>query len=123
MPDDGYFQKVWLVSPLCVSYWSGRPTADAILSLGYTLDAAWNECKWDNPRFNELLVKARVELDQAKRQEMYHEMQRLVRDDNGNIIPFFMNYIFARSSKIKSNGEACNFDMDGYRAMERWWFA
>ncbi|MEW6633185.1 MAG: ABC transporter substrate-binding protein [Pseudomonadota bacterium] len=123
MPDDGYFQKVWLVSPFCVSYWSGRPTADAIFSLGYSSKAAWNECKWSNKRFDDLLVAARVELDEKKRQDMYTEMQTLVRDDDGNIIPFFMNYVFARKSNVQSNGEAGNFDMDGYRMLERWWFA
>jgi peptide/nickel transport system substrate-binding protein len=123
MPDDGYFKKIWLTSPFCVSYWSGRGTADSIFSLGYTSGAAWNECKWSNPRFDQLLIAARVEYDETKRQEMYTEMQQLVRDDDGNIIPFFMNYVFARQSQVKSAGEAGNYDMDGYRMLERWWFA
>jgi peptide/nickel transport system substrate-binding protein len=122
MPDDGYFQKVWLISPWCVSYWSGRPTADAIFSLGFTTGAAWNECKWSNKRFDELLVAARVEPDDAKREQMYTEMQQLVSDDDGNLIPFFMNYVFARKSALRSFGEAGNYDMDGYRLLERWWF-
>ena len=123
MPDDGYFQKVWLTSPWCVAYWSGRPTADAILSLGFSTGAAWNETKWNNPRFNQLLLAARVEADEKKRQEMYTEMQQLVSDDSGCLIPLFMNYVFARQSRIMSAGEAGNYDMDGYRLLERWWYA
>lgn len=123
MPDDGYFKNVWLKSPWCVSYWSGRPTADAILTLGYISNAAWNECHWSNAKFDRLLLAARVEFDEKKRQEMYTEMQQIVRDDDGNLIPFFMNYVFARKSNLRSEGEAGNYDVDGYRLLERWWFA
>jgi peptide/nickel transport system substrate-binding protein len=124
MSNDGYFTKIWLVSPWCVSYWSGRPTCDQIFTLGYAAGAPWNECKWNNPDFNKLLVAARVEPDQAKRQEMYTEMQRVVSDDDGNLIPIFMNYVFARQGHVRSSPQiAGNYDMDGYRLLERWWFA
>ena len=54
-------------------YWGGRPTADTMLSISLAADAAWNDTYWKNPRFNELLVAARAETDEAKRAAMYAE--------------------------------------------------
>ncbi|MER9438954.1 hypothetical protein [Mesorhizobium sp. M0618] len=63
--------------PFSASYWLGRPTADWIFSIGYAANAAWNNSRWKNARFNELLLTARSELDDKKRQGMYSEMQSI----------------------------------------------
>ena len=52
-----------------------------MFTLAYKDDAAWNESRWKNPRFNELLLAAKAELDDTKRAEMYREMSVLMRDD------------------------------------------
>ncbi len=123
-PDDGYWSNVWLVKPFCGSYWGGRPTEDWIFSQIYSKGADWNESRWDNARFNELLVQARAELDTAKRREMYVEMQRLCNEDCGSVIPIFMAYTHAASSKIGMPEQiASNWELDGHKNGERWWFA
>jgi peptide/nickel transport system substrate-binding protein len=123
-PDDGYWSNVWLVKPFCGSYWGGRPTEDWIFSQIYSSGAEWNESKWENARFNELLVQARAELDSAKRREMYVEMQRICHDDCGSIIPLFMAYTHAASSTIGLPEQiASNWELDGHKNGERWWFA
>ena len=53
---------------------------------------------------------------------MYGEMQALVRDDAGVILPMFSNFVFANSAKIGHGKFASNYDVDGERWMERWWF-
>ncbi len=83
----------------------------------------WNDTNWDNERFNELLVEARAELDEDKRREMYHEMQDILANQGGAIIPMFASYVFANSPNVQHRGEfATNWDMDGERWGERWWF-
>lgn len=121
-PSDGYWDNVWLKKPFCQSYWEGRPTADWMFSQAYAAEAAWNEGHWKNARFNELLVAARSELDGAKRKDMYSEMQMLCSDDGGSIIPVFANYVSALSRKVGHNKIASNWDLDGFRCTERWWF-
>lgn len=106
-----------------MSQWAGRPTADWMFSQGYAAHAAWNESHWTNTRFNELLVAARSELDDAKRLEMYSEMQSICKDDAGEIIPVFANYVNALSTKVGHKKLASNWDFDGFRCVERWWFA
>lgn len=123
-PADGYWSDVWLKKPFSMSTWGGRPTEDGMFSLAYAAGAPWNESFWDNARFNELLIAARAELDDAKRREMYGEMQALVRDDGGTIIPAYQNFVDARSAKLaREDVIAGNWEMDGFMAVERWWFA
>ncbi|SJM27798.1 ABC transporter substrate-binding protein [Mesorhizobium delmotii] len=121
--NDGYWETVGGKKPFSASYWLGRPTADWIFSIGYAADAVWNNSHWKNPRFNELLLAARSELDDHKRQEMYTEMQGLCRDDSGEVIPVFANNVNALSKKIGHKKMAPNWDLDGFRCVERWWFA
>ncbi len=122
-PNDGYYSDVWLKKPWCVVQWGARPTPDVMYSLAYKSDAAWNESRWQNERFNELLLKAKAELDNDLRAEMYREMAILAKDDGGTIIPFFPNFVYARRSNVKHGPElAASWQMDGARAASRWWF-
>ncbi|MBI1776845.1 MAG: ABC transporter substrate-binding protein [Proteobacteria bacterium] len=122
-PNDGYFDNVWLKKPFVADYWSGRPTADWMFSVTYAKGAAWNETKWANPRFNELLVQARGETDEKKRAGMYAEMQQLVHDDCGQIVLIFNSYVEAASKKLAHGPVAANWEVDGLKIAKRWWFA
>jgi peptide/nickel transport system substrate-binding protein len=122
-PADGYWSNVWLVKPWMITIWYGRPVEDAMFTLGYAAGADWNECHWDNPKFNELLKSARIELDDAKRRSMYGEMQSLVRDDGGAVIPVFAAYLQARKDTVAAGPIASNYPLDGFRFAERWWQA
>ncbi len=122
-PNDGYWSDVWLTKPFCMVTWGARPTPDVMYSLTYKKGAPWNETRWENERFNEVLLQAKGELDDAKRAEMYHEMGMLLRDDGGTVLPYFPNFVFGRRSNVKHTGElAASWAMDGGRAASRWWF-
>ena len=121
-PADGYWSNVWMKKPWSMSYLSGRPTEDMIFSLQDAKGAAWNDTFWDNERFNKLLIEARSELKTAKRREMYAEMQQLIRDDGGIILPFFADNVDAGSKMLKFENLAGNASLDGLRCSERWWF-
>ena len=121
-PNDGYFENVWMKKPFTVDYWSGHNTADLMFSFGYAAEAPYNETHWKNPRFNELLVAARSETDEAKRAPMYHEMQRLVHDDGGSVIAMFANHVWARNDKVAHAPDVgSEYEMDGLRCISRWW--
>jgi peptide/nickel transport system substrate-binding protein len=123
-PNDGYWDNVWLKKPWCASYWGGRPTADWMFSTAYAAGAPWNESYWDNARFNELLLAARSELDTEKRRGMYHEMQMLCQTEGGTVTPMFASYVMAHSDKVATPEKVgANWSLDGFRAVERWWFA
>lgn len=122
-PNDGYYSDVWLKKPWCAVQWGARPTPDVMYSLAYKDDASWNESRWKNPRFNELLRAAKAELDDTKRAGMYREMAMLAKDDGGTVIPFFPNFVYARRKNVQHGPDlAASWQMDGARACSRWWF-
>lgn len=121
-PDDGYWDNVWIKKEWVQCYWSGRPTADWMFSLAYAADANWNDTKWNHPKFNELLKAARAELDDKKRRELYVECQRIVSDEGATPVPAFALQLSAAGKKCGFNNPAANWEFDGFRAPERWWF-
>lgn len=126
-PNDGYWSNVWNKKPWSACYWGGRPTQDWMYSSAYVAESEWNDTAWtagaavDN--FNKLVKAARSELDTAKRTEMYTECRRLIHDDGGALIPMFANYVEAVSNKIGHPDQvAGNWQLDGNKSAERWWF-
>jgi peptide/nickel transport system substrate-binding protein len=122
-PDDGYWSNVWLKKPWSMCYWGGRPTVDTMLSISLAADAPWNDTHFKNARFNELLVQARSELDEAKRTAMYAECQQLVHDEGGQIVLLFNNFVGALNTAVAHGELNADQDSDGGYMVERWWFA
>lgn len=122
--DDGYWSNVWMKKDWVGSYWGGRPTEDWMFSQVYASDAEWNESHFKHEKFNKLLIEGRAELDQAKRREIYVDMQRILHDEGGAVIPLFMSYVHAVTDKLNlPENMASNWGFDGEKAAERWSFA
>lgn len=122
-PADGYWSDVWMNEPWSASYWSGRPTEDWMFTQGYSDESNWNESFWQNAQFNTLLREARAELDIDKRRDMYFEMQAICRDDCPSVIHLFANHILATRENVRHPEHvAGNWEFDGYKLIERWWF-
>jgi peptide/nickel transport system substrate-binding protein len=120
--DGGYWDKVWMKKSWVMCYWSGRATADWMLSTAYAAESSWNDTFWKHERFNRILKEARAELDEAKRHELYVECQKIINHEGGVIIPLFANIVEAASKRLIINNPAGNWEMDGHRCAERWWF-
>ncbi|MCP4764702.1 MAG: ABC transporter substrate-binding protein, partial [Gammaproteobacteria bacterium] len=101
VPTDGYWGAVWMKEPLNVTSWNMRPTANAMLSIAYAPGAAWNDTLWNNKRMGELLVMSQAETDPDKRHAMFCEMQTLVNDECGMIIPAHINIVDGVSDRVQ----------------------
>ena len=124
VPTDGFWSDIWMNKDFITSFWGGRPTSDWMFSVAYADGAAWNDTFWKHDRFNVLLKAGRAELDDAKRREIYAEMQQICRDEGGAIVWGFGNWLLGVSDKVGTpETVAGNLPMDGDRAPERWWFA
>ncbi|MEP5091102.1 MAG: ABC transporter substrate-binding protein [Paracoccaceae bacterium] len=99
-PNDGYWTEVWNAQPFCASYWGGRPVQDQMYSTAYLSTADWNDTRFNVPAFDEMLLEARAEIDEAKRKEIYSRMGVLVRDEGGLILPMFNDFVGAIASNI-----------------------
>ena len=123
VPGDGYWNDVWRTAAFCGCLWYGRPVADETLTVTYASGAAWNDTYWEHEGFNKLLLEPRAELDEAKRAEMYGEMQRIIRDEGGQVIPGFAHWVDAVSDRVGTSERiAGRNQLDGFRFAERWWF-
>ncbi len=121
-PNDGYWSEVWNAKPFCTSYWGGRPTQDQMFTTAYLSTADWNDTRFNSARFDELLVAARAELDDAKRTAMYAEMGGILRDTGGLICPMFNDFIDATTDRVAGwvDGAAGFALMNSYAPLKMW---
>jgi len=121
VPADGYWSNYWLKSPFVFGNINPRPTADILLSLLFASDAAWNESAWKHANFDQLLVAARGESDEAKRKQMYHDMQVMISETSGIGIPVFISNLDAHSSRLKGLRPMGTGGLMGYGFAEYVW--
>ena len=91
VPNDGYWGAVWMKEPLNVVTWNMRPTANSQMAIQFGPGGNWNDTFWNNDRMGELLSLSLSETDPAKRHAHYCEMQTLIHEGSGMVIPAFTN--------------------------------
>jgi peptide/nickel transport system substrate-binding protein len=101
MPHATYLDQVWKKGPFYVGFYNMQATADAIFSLLYTSNAAWNETRWNNAAFDKLVAEARVTTDEAKRRDLYGQAQVLMHEQVPSVIPAFFDLLAARRSYVE----------------------
>jgi peptide/nickel transport system substrate-binding protein len=121
MPADGYWSNVWMKQPLTMGSINPRPSADVLFTLFFKSDSTWNESAWKNEKFDQLLVAARGETDEAKRKQMYGEMQALVHEHSGIGLPVFMSILDAHTAKLKGLKPIPTGGLMGYAYAENVW--
>lgn len=121
-PNDGYWSEVWNVQPFCTSYWGGRPVQDQMFSTAYLSSADWNDTRFFNEQFDQLLVAARGELDEVKRTQMYADMSTILYNEGGLICPMFNDFVDATSDRVDGWVEGVKgFSMMNQYAPMRMW--
>ena len=101
MPRATYLDQVWKKGNFYVGFYNMQPTADAILSLLYTSNAAWNETRWNNAAFDKLVTEARGTVDEAQRRALYAEAQKLMNAEVPSIIPVFFDLLAAQRDWVE----------------------
>jgi peptide/nickel transport system substrate-binding protein len=120
---DGYWDNVWLKAPFCAVYWGNRPTADLQLSQTFVTGQTWNDTHYSDPKFDKLIVDARVELDEKKRLAMYSECQRMLSEDAGMICFAIGDALDAGTTKLRGLEAHARYDLNDQRLAEKGWFA
>ena len=73
---------------------------NGLLSLLYTSTALWNQARWNNKPFDDLVEASRATIDAEKRGDYYNRAQIRMRRDVPSIIPFFVDLLAARRKKV-----------------------
>ncbi|MCG7505391.1 ABC transporter substrate-binding protein [Mesorhizobium retamae] len=99
-PSDSYWSTIWNSVPWCASSWTVRPSAISRIETGYVSGAPQNETGWTSPEVDQLIVKAKSELDPAKRKALLAQAQKIIADDGGTIVGAFVPWIDGYSTKV-----------------------
>lgn len=118
---DGFWNNVWLKAPFCLSYWAGRASATQMLEVAYQSNASWNETHWKNENFDKLLADAKAETEESKRKTYIWEMQKILHDQGGALIPVFSDWVDAAHSKVKGLTPHGIANFDNLRLAEKAW--
>jgi peptide/nickel transport system substrate-binding protein len=121
MPADGYWSNHWLNSAVGFGNINPRPSADILLTQFFKSDAQWNESRWKNAKFDQLLVAARAETDLAKRKQMYADMQTMIHSESGVGIPLFLASLDGHTTKLKGLTPIPLGGLMGYNFAEHVW--
>ncbi len=121
LPSDGYWSNHWAKHPLSFGNINPRPNADMLFSQFFQSTAPWNESGWKNEQFDQLLVQARGETDEAKRGKMYADMQTLVHEHSGIGVPVFISNIDGADQRVKGYGTNPLGGFMGYMFAEQVW--
>ena len=121
VPSDGYWDNYWLKAPIHFGNINPRPTPDILFSLLYASNAPWNESQYKSEKFDKMMIEARGLLDQDKRRQIYNEMQTMISEEAGTIIPAYLSDVDAISSKVKGLEANPLGGMMGYAFAEYVW--
>ncbi len=121
VPADGYWSNHWMKHPLGFGNVNARPSADVIFTQFFKSDAPWNEANWKSQKFDQMLLQARGEPDDAKRKKIYGDMQVLVHENGGVGIPMFQSSIDAHTAKLQGLGSIPLAGLMGFMFAENVW--
>jgi peptide/nickel transport system substrate-binding protein len=95
MPNSQYWEQ-WTEVDLGVTPWTHRPLGTMILNLAYVADSegkpvAWNESRWVDEEFSQLLTQANGTLDVEARRQIFCDLEQIQMDRGSIGIPYWMN--------------------------------
>jgi peptide/nickel transport system substrate-binding protein len=75
------FWEVWTEVPFGYTTWAHRPLGFMVMTLAYRTGGTWNETRYTNPAFDEILTKAEGTLDLDARTEIIGELEKIMQED------------------------------------------
>ena len=100
VPADGYWTQYWMKTPLGFGNINPRPAPSLTFEVGFASKSPWNESRWCNPQFDTLLREAKSTRDDARKRQLYWDMQALVSSGSGVCIPNFTNSLDAYAPHV-----------------------
>lgn len=95
------FWEVWTEVPFGFTEWTHRPLGFMVLALAYRTGVPWNESRYSNKQFDELLSKAEGTLDVDKRREILGELQQIMLDDGPIAQPLWRSVYAAYDKRVQ----------------------
>jgi peptide/nickel transport system substrate-binding protein len=95
MPNNAYWD-LWTETPVGVTPWTHRPLAVMVLPLAYIAGpdgkpVAWNESRWVDEEFTQVLLQAQGTLDVEARRALMEKLETIQRDRGSIGIAWWQN--------------------------------
>ena len=121
MPNNQYWEK-WTEVDLGITVWSHRPLGTMVLNLAYTADdtgkpVPWNETRWVDKEFSELLKKANGTLDVEKRRKIFATLEKIQQERGSIGNSYWINTWMITSKKM----QGLKVHPSGYTKIEDMW--
>jgi peptide/nickel transport system substrate-binding protein len=101
VPDALYLDQVWLKERFYAGNAEMRQTEDAAFSFLFTSQSPWNESHWHDSKFDDLVMRARSEEDDADRKRLYAAAQTYLSEQTPSIIPIFFDVMSAYRDRVQ----------------------
>ena len=100
-PESVYFsENHWMDATLGITNWGSRPYPQIYLDLMLACDATWNESRFCDSAFDQLIHVAGTTLDEAERVDAYSQIQQILVTSGPIIIPYFWPQVAAYSNQF-----------------------
>jgi peptide/nickel transport system substrate-binding protein len=103
VPSTQYWE-IWTKVPFGLTTWAHRPLGVMVLGLAYRTGGPWNESKYSNPKFDELLIKAEGLVDVEERRKVMAQLQQILLDDAPIVLPLWRGLSTYAHKKVKGFG-------------------
>ena len=120
-PTDSYWNAVAGKRPFFATNFHPRPTYNMLLNLAWKSGAAWNFSHYDSEALDKLIDQARATLDQARRKELYNEIQKKIHNSGAIVLPCFLNYVDGVSKKVQGLTPIPVGNLGGFNFTDRIW--
>lgn len=105
MPNPQYWEQ-WTEVDLGITPWTHRPLGTMVLNLGYIADdegnpVPWNESRWVDEEFNDLVAQANGTLDVDARRELFCDIEQIMMDRGPIGIAYWQNIWMVYRKNVK----------------------
>ncbi len=95
-----FLDQHWKKSNYYIGFYNMQSSEDSLFKLLYTSDAAWNETRWNNAKFDELVLQARQELNPDKQKALFASCQELIHEEVPSCVPLFLDLLAAHRNNV-----------------------
>lgn len=100
LPSAKYWE-VWTEVPMGFTVWAHRPLGFMALALAYRTGVPWNESKYSNKEFDEILTKAEGTLDIEARKELIGQLETIMQEDGPIVQPIWRGLFSFYDKRVK----------------------
>ena len=97
----GQYWDVWKSAPFGFTTWTHRALGVQVLALAYRTGVPWNESKYSNAEFDDLLNKAEGTFDIEERRKIMKRLEEIMQVDGPIVQPFWRTSVAAHSKRLK----------------------